>query len=111
MLTQLGWGWHLYDGSSVSYLKSDGTTALITLDNLIGTSAYLKLGIANTAITSAVAPTITMEPTTGGPSGVQTVTTGSIAVASSTHTHTLSGGAISSTGEPVSVTRRPWFRQ
>ncbi len=107
-----GPGWHLYDGSSVSYLKSDGTLGgPITLPDLVSSPSYIKAGTPNTGVTAAVAPTITVEPITSTPSSTQVVQTGvGTTVAAQAHTHTLSGGTISSTGEPQSITRRPFFR-
>ncbi len=108
-----GAGWHLYDGSSVSYLMADGNLGgPITLPNLAASASYLKAGTPNTGVTAAVAPTITVEPITGTPSSTQVVQTGvGTTVAAQAHTHTLSGGTISSTGEPQSITRRSFFRQ
>ena len=67
-----GPGWHLYDGSSVSYLKSDGTLGgPITLPDLTSAganAAYLKAGSPNAGVVAPVAPTITAEPVTGAPS-------------------------------------------
>ena len=58
-------GWHLCDGSSVSYLNSDGTlTAGYVLPDMVSTSAqaaYFKMGSPATASTvAAVAPTLAM---------------------------------------------------
>lgn len=55
-------GWHLYDGSGVTYLKSDGTTGTVTLPNLSGgspTQSYLKTGATNSGPNAPVLPTFT----------------------------------------------------
>lgn len=128
-----GAGWHLYDGSTVNYLKADGTTGSVTLPNLAGSAAYLKAGTPNTGINAATPGSltgntdnastgVTIPGTTGSPSGTTNVTAGGVAVASSTHTH--SEGSVSDPqhhhtlttvsvtgGEPQNIVRRPWFRQ
>ena len=54
-------GWALCDGSTVTYLKSDGTMGSITLPNLTGSPAYLKFGTpASATINAAVAPNLAM---------------------------------------------------
>ena len=57
-----GAGWHLYDGSTVSYLKADGTLGSKTLPNLSGgapTRCYLKTSDTNAGPTAPTAPTFT----------------------------------------------------
>lgn len=57
-----GPGWHLYDGSLVSFLKKDGTLGTVTLPNLSGASpiqVYLKTGATNTTPNAPVLPTLT----------------------------------------------------
>jgi len=49
-------GWHLYDGSTVSYLKSDGTLGGVTLPNLV--DSFLVAGPVNSGPNPAAAPTI-----------------------------------------------------
>jgi hypothetical protein len=57
-----GVGWHLYDGSTVNYLQSNGALGEITLPNLqIGVS-FLAAGPVNSAPRPAVAPSI-VQPT------------------------------------------------
>lgn len=132
-----GTGWHLYDGSTVNYLKADGTTGSVTLPNLAGTAAYLKAGGSNSgpnvavdgvvAVSGAAAlgGSATVTGTTGADSGAgQIVQSGTgVTVAAHTHDHgaTLSGSAAvsgtvslpgTSTGaEPPNLVRRPFFRQ
>jgi hypothetical protein len=48
-------GWHLCDGSSVNFLKYDGTTASRTLPNANGTACYAKLGSSYSATITAAA--------------------------------------------------------
>lgn len=90
--------WQACDGSTVSYLKADGTTGSKSLDDL-STSAYLKGGTTAAAVAAASGftdddPTTrhTHTFTTGAPSATTTVdnTLGgsTVAVASGTHTHT-----------------------
>jgi len=67
----VGAGWALYDGSSVIYLKSDGTTGTITLPNLchpvISLPSYIKAGPTNTAIASGSG--VTTSVSAGVPAG------------------------------------------
>lgn len=49
-------GWHIYDGSTVAYLKADGTTANVTLPNLTSTACYAKLGTPNSGPNAPTAP-------------------------------------------------------
>jgi hypothetical protein len=51
-------GWQLCDGSAlVPYLKSDGSTATVTVPNLTSNAAYLKFGTpASATINPAVSP-------------------------------------------------------
>lgn len=67
-------GWALYDGSTVTYLKSDGTTGSIALPDLTSAAnkaAYLKLGSPDSGPNAAVAPTVT-----GGGGNTGSATTG-----------------------------------
>lgn len=110
-------GWALYNGSTVTYLKSDGTTATIALADLTSSAAlaaYLKAGSASGGPNVAVAPHVTGTPATdsavtgisfpaatqsGGAVTTSAPTTSSqivqsgsgVSVASATHPHT--GGA------------------
>jgi hypothetical protein len=58
-----GAGWHLYDGTvGVVYLKADGTTGLVTLPDLVSTTAkaaYLKMGSPDAGVVAAIAPVAT----------------------------------------------------
>lgn len=57
-----GSGWHLYNGSTVNYLKADGTLGSVTLPNLSGSSptrCYLKTSDTNAGPTAPTAPTFT----------------------------------------------------
>lgn len=127
-------GWSVCDGSTVSYLKSDGTTSSVTLPNLTGNPAYLKLGAsASATINPAVAPgftdpvfsgnPVTPTGTVGAASGSFSVSAGvanTVSLASHTHalnmnsltpTGTNSGGAVDDTGEPQNVVMKAWFRR
>jgi hypothetical protein len=97
-----GNGWHVCDGSTVTYMKSDGTTATVTLPNISSTASYGKHASTYSAtITAATVPTISgntdastanFPSGTGNDSGGGTVVqsgTGST-VASHTHNHTVS---------------------
>jgi hypothetical protein len=94
-------GWHLYDGTAnVPYLKSDGTTGLVTLPDLVsasGKAAYMKAGSPNGAVVVASA--------TGVDSGAGTVVAAGAGATVATHTHTHAAP-----GEPQNLIRRPWFR-
>jgi hypothetical protein len=64
-LQTAGGGWVPMAGqTSVSYLNADGTISTRSLVNLIGTPAYLKVGTGASALSAAVAPTLTMNPLT-----------------------------------------------
>ncbi len=129
-----GTGWHLYDGSTVNYLKADGTTGSVVLPDLAGTAAFLEAGTPNSGPTAAVAPTFTggsFTPAgTVGSSfagdtdngidvqaGAGSTVVGAPYTPSGTVTSTFTGtpgtptGTISATGEPRKIVRRPWFRQ
>ena len=128
-----GPGWRLYDGSTVSYLKQDGTTGSVTLPNLTATPAYPKAGTPNSGPNAPVAPTVTggaisnaatgVSATTGATLTTQIATVAGVSavptwghthqvfVSDPTHTHSVSGITIGSNGEPESLVRRPWFRQ
>lgn len=134
-----GTGWHLYDGSTVNYLKADGTTGSVTLPDLAGTAAYLKAGSPNGGPNAAVAPGLAMNSFT--PAGtvsstffgsVQNFTTalfvataGAVAALISptsivpagavgstfTGTPAVPTGTVDNTGQPRNLVRRPFFRQ
>lgn len=112
-----GTGWAVCNGSSVAYLKSDGTTGTVTLPNTAATPAYLQNGPAYSAtITPKTVPTFagTASQVTSGPSGTTTVQSGSGAtVASSAHTHTLTpAGTIALPADPIANFPAPlYFRQ
>lgn len=120
-------GWHLYDGSAVTYLKSDGTLGTVTLPDLAGTAAYLKAGSPPSGPNAAVAPTASPSTTgsgtanigvdNGGGTTFATGTAGSATAAAHTHNHTDSGHThsipaiiIGTNGEPRNLVRKPWFR-
>jgi hypothetical protein len=130
-----GVGWHLYDGSTVNYLKADGTTGSVTLPDLVSAganAAYPKAGSPDGGPNAAVAPTLTngtiasaatgVTASTGSASAtvnvlassVTSVATGahnhSVSITDPTHTHTISGGSVGTNGEPRNLVRRPWFR-
>ena len=119
-------GWHLYDGSVVSYLRSTGALGSATLPDLTGTNAaYVKAGGSNSGPTAAVAPTFSGTFTgTADTTGVNNMTILVIPAAtglpdfltgdSHTHPFTPSGtiaGTVTSTGEPRRLQRRAFFRQ
>lgn len=61
-------GWALYDGSTVTYLKSDGATGTKTLPDLTSAAnkaAYDKSGSPNSGPNAAVAPTLNSAVVTG----------------------------------------------
>lgn len=78
-----GAGWHLYDGSTVNYLKADGTLGSIVLPNLSGaapTRCYLKTSDTNAGPTGPTAPTFTGGAVTGLTfTGTPAVLTGAVA--------------------------------
>jgi hypothetical protein len=112
-------GWHLYDGSTVNYLRSVGTLGSVTLPDLTSTAAkaaYPKAGSADAGPTAAIAPTFAG---TTDNTGVNTMSilvipapTGlSDFLAGDNHTHPFTpAGTVSATGEPRSIERRPFFR-
>lgn len=130
-----GAGWQLCDGSTVDYLKSDGTTDSYTAPDLVSSAAdaaYLKLGDPVSGPNAATAPGFTggslsteltgINATTGPPVGTTNVTAGAVAVASSAHTHaigitdpghthTIGAGSVDDTGEPRNMVLRPFFRR
>ncbi len=98
-----GAGWHLYDGSTVSYLKADGTLGSIVLPNLSGatpTRCYLKTSDTNAGPTSPTAPTFTGGALSGVTfSGTPATITSSVSSASftgnsATLTGTFTGAAL-----------------
>lgn len=98
-----GSGWHVCDGSVVSYLKADGTTGTVTLPNTAGSAAYQRNAAAYAAaITAAVAPT------TGAASASVAVQSGAgTTVATAGHNH-----AVSLPGDPVAnFSAMLYFRQ
>ena len=95
-------GWHICDGSTVNYLKSDGTLGSAVLPNVTGTGVYVKAETSySPTVTAAVTPTLSGN--TGVDSASATVQSGSGAtVAAHTHTHPLSSGTVSiAGGDPV----------
>lgn len=103
-------GWHVCDGSTVSYLKSNGTLGSAALPNL-ATAAYLKLATAlaigpnaasgESEAVSAGTPTGTNSSgITGTESADQTVGAGiGATVAAQNHTHTVAAQLF--TGAPM----------
>ena len=102
-------GWQTCDGSTVNYLKYDGTTGSRTLPNLNSTTAYAKGGNSySSTITAAAIPTIsgnTESSTTGITYGTSTVTDTPHNVTVITDPLTDSGHvhALSSTNAPISL--------
>lgn len=63
-----GIGWALYDGSTVTYLKADGTTGSVALPDLTSAgalAAFLKGGGTNSGPTAASAPGVTGSTASG----------------------------------------------
>lgn len=136
-----GTGWHLYDGSTVNYLKATGALGSITLPDLTSLTtkaAFTVAGSPDSGVNAAVAPTIsgsggntgsnttsiTLPTNTGNDSASQAVASGAgttVAAHPHTHTegsitdpgHTHSLGTItaSTNGQPQNIIRRPFFRQ
>lgn len=88
-----GAGWHVCDGSSVNYLKSDGTTGSVTTPNPL-TPSYMKYGGSYVSgITGAAVPLAGNNSTTAN----FAIGTGApITVAGNPHTH-----SITLPGDPV----------
>lgn len=133
-----GAGWHLLDGSpAVPYLMADGTLGAYDLETAV-VPFYLKAGFTNSGPNAAIAPSIsgqTEVATTGitvSGGGSPTVVTGTAAagitqpvvvsvtgggggggVTDPGHFHTLlaADAPITDDGEPINLTRRPYFRQ
>ena len=135
-----GAGWHLYDGSNVTYLKADGTLGAVILPNLAADASFLAAGSPNGGINPAVGPTatggggtiaaaatgITAGPTSNdtGPGTIVQSGTGAT-VAAEPHVHatvsitdpkhihgfTPVQPTISADGKPQNIVRRPFFRQ
>jgi hypothetical protein len=109
-----GNGWHLCDGSTVNYLKSDGTLGSKTLPNLAGNPAYIKSGNAYTGTINSAVPPVVPSENTGTPSLTTTVQSGTGAtVAASNHTHVVpSENTTMLGGDPVAnLVLIPYFRQ
>lgn len=119
-------GWHACDGSTVAYLKSDGTTANATLPNTVGTAAYRESAAAYaSAITAKVVPTISGHTESGTANITDTAlanvaVTGAASAAThntevdSGHTHNLTAAnaPIALPGDPVpNYQAITWFRQ
>ena len=107
--------WHAVDGSTVNYLKSDGTLGSKTL--VASTAAYLKIGSgADGALHAPVAPTFTgsaSQSTSNDVGATQTALTGvGVTLPAEPHTHTITpAGTISTTGQPENFFTSLWFRQ
>jgi len=67
-------GWHACDGTSVTYLKYDGTTGTRTVPNLAATAAYPKQGSSySSSLAAPTLPTLTMNSYT--PAGTNSAPT------------------------------------
>lgn len=131
-------GWHLVDGSTVPFLKADGTLGSKTLLNaaasktfLAGLSGIDSLNAAvapgvTTPLTTGVSVTgITMPPDTGVDSGGGVVVQSGVGATAALfghthpegplvdggHSHTLAAVGVNANGEPRNLTSRLWFRQ
>ncbi len=109
-------GWKLCDGLGddgsaigvshpVTYLKSDGTLGSITsatvapcIPNLVGSPSFLQFGAVAAGVTSAVAPTLTMNSYT--PTGT---------VSQPTFTGSLASTSAVSAGTPAGTVSQPTF--
>lgn len=121
-------GWHLCDGAAgVTISTAVGGTASITVPNLTGVLAYMKMGpvYSGPAVTAAVPPTSpahshAITTPTGAPSATTTVdndeAASTVAVGSNTHTHAITtptgdtAATINADGEPASMTLIPYLR-
>lgn len=94
-------GWVAYDGAAHTYLKSDGSTGSLTLENLAGTSWFPKAGEDYTKYTgssvAAVVPTAAASALTVAAAGAGTAS-------SPSHTH-----VISLPGDPVKKMVYGWY--
>ena len=122
-------GWQLCDGSTINYLKGDGTTGSFTTPNLTGNPSYLKFGAAVAGPNAATAPTLTVGAINAATTGVNTVASaastnvtpsGATLVSLSTHTHgindpghthTMGSSSVAADGAPANYVARPWFRR
>lgn len=131
-------GWHLYDGSTVSYLKADGTLGSVALPDLVSATAnaaYPKAGSPNSGPNAATGATISGGTVASAATGItgSTAATGSttsvnngtgtlvtlptsahthaVTITDPHHTHTLSAITAGTDGEPRNLVRRPYFRQ
>jgi len=122
-----GNGWHVCDGSTVSYRLPSGSTTSITLPNLTTNATYLKTGASYTGtINSPTAPTasggaVTSFTGSTGTSNIHTtVTWGSGSntddLTDLNHSHNMDHGhsftqpTISNTAEPRNLVVLPYFR-
>lgn len=112
-------GWHLYDGSTVNYLTSTGLLQSITLPDLTSTAAkaaYTKAGSSGTGPTAPIAPTFAGTADTTGMNNMDMLVIPAATgtpdfLAGDYHTHAFTpAGTVSTTGEPRSIERRPFFR-
>lgn len=92
-----GTGWHLYDGATVDYLLSDGTTASAVLPNLAGTAAFLEAGGTNSGPTAAVAPGIS------GSTGSTAVTVTGTSASGTANIAPVSGNTNNDGGTPQTL--------
>jgi hypothetical protein len=133
-----GAGWQLCDGTTVAYLKSDGTTANYATPDLVTSAAdaaVLKLGDPVSGPNAATAPTFSGGSITAAATGITATTnaTGTttviqngagvnvtlpsqahvhaVNVTDPTHTHTIGAGSVGDDGEPRNMVLRPWFRR
>lgn len=123
-------GWALCDGSAgVSYLRSNGTLGTVTLPNLTGTPAYVKLGsTASAAINVSTKPSfdptkltaathvtgVTPNLTTAAvASGAGTTVVTGVTLTDPGHTHSITQTStpVNADGEPANVALRPFFRR
>ena len=102
-----GTGWALYDGSTVAYLKADGTTANVTLPDLTSAAnkaAFLEGGGTNSGPTAAVAPGISGSVAAAA-TGVTTnaAATGISVTTSGTTDNDSGGGTVVAAGAGTTV--------
>jgi hypothetical protein len=132
-----GSGWQLCNGTTVAYLKADGTTATYATPDLVSSAAdaaYLKFGASVSGPNAAAAPSLSgsigaaatgITASTSATGTTTTIQNGAgvnvtlpsqahvhaVNVSDPTHSHSFTGGAIGDDGEPRNMVLRPWFRR
>ena len=94
-------GWHAADGSTVSFLKQDGTLGSKTLMNSVSQSGYISIGTGTGGFSSAVAPTINGSASLSGFSLSGSGSVGTGISGSATVGTTISGSATVASGVAI----------